>query len=70
MVSFFSIKNFKSGKIVMEFFLSFNSFKSREKVSKSFFSGHASLIFHIIHNVPEQYFFCLCHWISLIIITF
>ena len=43
MVSFFSIKNFKSRKAVMEFFLSFKSLKNLKKVA--FFSGHASLSF-------------------------
>ena len=56
---FFRIKNFKSCQVVMEFFqrqffLSFRSFKSREKVTESFFSNHASLSFQSL----EQYFLC------------
>ena len=46
MVSFFSIKNFKRCKKVMEFFFSINNLKSRKKVMDSFFSGHTSLCFH------------------------
>ena len=34
----------------MEFFLSSRSFKSCEKVTESFFSGYASLSFHMIHK--------------------
>ena len=37
MVSFFSIKDLKSRKKVMEFFFSINNFKSRKKVTESFF---------------------------------
>ena len=40
----------KSRKAVMEFFLSFKSFKSRKKVTNSFFIGHASLSFHLMHK--------------------
>ena len=32
----------------MELSLSFKSFKSRKKGSESFFSGHASLSFHMV----------------------
>ena len=42
----------KSRKAVMEFFLSFKSFKSRKKVTNSFFIGHASLSFHLMHKFP------------------
>ena len=49
---FFSVKNFNSCKVVMEFFLSFKSFKSHEKVTESFFSGHTSLSFHMKHKFP------------------
>ena len=45
---FFIIKNFKSRKAVMEFFLNLKSFKRRKKEMESFFSGHSSLSFHII----------------------
>ena len=53
---FFSIKNFKSRMAVVEFFLSFKSFKSHKKVTHSFFSGHASLSFHMMHKFPETSF--------------
>ena len=56
MVSFFSIKNFTSREAVMEFSLSFKSFKSRKKVTDSFFSGHASLSFHMMHKFPRTIF--------------
>ena len=59
MQPFFSIRNFKShkkmmdsffgiknGKIVMVSFFSIKNFKSHKKVIGSFFSGHASLCFH------------------------
>ena len=42
----------------MEFLLSFKSFKSHKKVTESFFSGHISLSFHVIHNFLEQHFIC------------
>ena len=41
---FFSIKNFRSSKVVMKFFLS------------SFFSGHASLSFHMMYKFPGTTF--------------
>ena len=53
---FFSIKNFKSRKAVMKFFLSFGSFKSRKEMTDSFFSGHASLSFHMMHKFPGAIF--------------
>ena len=40
----------------MEFFLSFRNFKSRKKVTKSFFRDHASLSFHLIHRFPGTIF--------------
>ena len=46
----------KSLKAVMEFFPSFKSFKSRKKVTESFFSGHASLSFQMMHKFPEAMF--------------
>ena len=46
--SFFCIKNLNCRKAVVELFLSFKSFKSRKKGSESFFSGHASLSFHMV----------------------
>ena len=70
MVSFFSIENFKSRKAVMEFFLSFRSFKSRKEVTESFFSGHASLRFHMMHKFPGTIFSVSSHWTSLIYISF
>ena len=54
---FFSIKNFKSRKAVVELFLSFKSFKRRKKMAESFFSGHASLSFHMMHKFPGTIFF-------------
>ena len=45
---FFCIKNRNCRKVVVELFLSFKSFKSRKKGSESFFSGHASLSFHMV----------------------
>ena len=45
--SFFTIKNLKSRKAVVEFILNFKSFKNRKKLTESFFTGHASLSFHI-----------------------
>ena len=41
----------------MESFLSFRSFKSRKKVTKSFFSDHTSLSFHMMHKFPGTIFF-------------
>ena len=55
---FFIIKNFKSRKAVMEFFLNLKSFKRGKKEMESFFSGHSSLSFHIIHDFLGQYFLC------------
>ena len=55
---FFIIRNFKSRNAVMEFFLSFKSFKSSKKVIESFFSGHALISFYVTHNFLEQYFLC------------
>ena len=49
MESFFHL-TLKSGKKVLEFFLSFKSFKSGKKVTESFFSGHASLSFHMMQK--------------------
>ena len=40
----------------MEFFLSFSCFKSRKKVTEFFFSGHASLSFHMMHRFPGTIF--------------
>ena len=65
MQPFFVIKNFKSHKKVMEFFLSFRNFKSRKKVTESFFCGHASLSFHMMHKLPGRIFSANSHWISL-----
>ena len=45
--SFSTIKNLKSRKAVIELILNFKSFKSRKKLTESFFTGHASLSFHI-----------------------
>ena len=56
MVSFFSIKNFKIRKTVVEFFLSFKNFKSRKKVTKSFFSGRTWLSFHMMQEFPGTTF--------------
>ena len=39
MESFFGIKNFKSGKKVMEYFLCINNLKSRKKVSEPIFQN-------------------------------
>ena len=41
---------------MLEFFLSFKSFKSRKKVTESFFSGQASLSFHMMHKFPGTTF--------------
>ena len=53
MASFFKIKTFKSRKAVVEFSLSFKSFKSRLRV---FFSGHASLSFDMMIKFPGTTF--------------
>ena len=53
MASFFKIKTFKSRKAVVEFSLSFKSFKSRLRV---FFSGHASLSFDMMIKFPGTIF--------------
>ena len=58
MLPFFSIKNLKRRKKVMEFFFSINNCKSRKKVTECFFTGHASLSFHMMHNSLEQCFLC------------
>ena len=55
-MSFFSIKNFKSRKAVVEFSLSFKIFKSRKKVVEFFFSDYASLSFHMIIKFPGTTF--------------
>ena len=39
-----------------EFYLSFKSFKSRKKVTKSFSSGHALLSFHMMQKFPGTTF--------------
>ena len=39
----------------MEFFLSFRSFRSHKKVTKSFFSGHALLSFHKMQKILKQH---------------
>ena len=39
-----------------EFYSSFKSFKSRKKVTKSFFSGHTSLSFHMMQKFPGTTF--------------
>ena len=44
MLSAFSIN--ATRQAVMEIFLSFQNFKSRKKVTESFFSGHVSFCFH------------------------
>ena len=49
--SFFTIKNLKSRKAVVEFILNFKSFKSRKKLTESFFTGHASLNFHMFFTI-------------------
>ena len=36
--------------------MSFRTFKSRKKVTESFFSGHGSLSFHMIHKFPGTRF--------------
>ena len=41
----------------MEFSFSFESFRSRKKVTESFFSGHASLSFQIMPKFPGTIFF-------------
>ena len=40
----------------MGFFLSFRNFKSRKKVTRFFFSGHASISFHMMHEYPGTIF--------------
>ena len=50
------LKTLKSRKAVVEFYLSFKSFKSHKKVTKSFFSGHVSLSFHIMQKCPGTTF--------------
>ena len=53
---------------MLEFFLSFKSFKSHKKVTESFFKGDTLLSFHMMHKFPgttsdyigttfEQHFF-------------
>ena len=39
-----------------EFYLSFKSFKSRKKMTKSFSSGHALLSFHMMQKFPGTTF--------------
>ena len=41
---------------MMEFFLSFKSFKNRKKLTESFLSGHTSLSFHMAHKFPGATF--------------
>ena len=53
---FFSIINFKSHKAVMEFLLRCRSFMSRKNVTEFFFSGNASLSFHMMHKFPGTIF--------------
>ena len=40
----------------MEFFFSFRSFKSGKKVTESFFNGHTSLGFHMMHKFQGTIF--------------
>ena len=56
MESFFGIKSFKNRKADVEFSLSFKSFKRCKKVAESFLSGHASLSFHMMHKFPGTIF--------------
>ena len=70
MDSFFSIKNVKSCKVVVEFFLVLKALRAVKKVTDSFFSGHASLSFHMMLKFPRSTFSISSQLISLIIITF
>ena len=56
MKSFFGIKNFKSHKVVVEFFLSFRSFKSREKWLRLFLVVMLPSAFIWCTNFLEQHF--------------
>ena len=75
-IPFFSIKNVNFRKAVMEFFLSFRSFKSGKKVTESFFSGHTSLSFHMMQkfqgtifslSVPTDFFYYTFFWVCILI---
>ena len=56
MDSFFSIKNVKSCKVVVEFFLVLKALRAVKKVTESFFSGHASLSFHMMLTFSRSTF--------------
>ena len=58
MESFFQHWNLKSSIAMMEFSLSFISFKNRNQVTESFFSGHALLSFHMMHKTSWNNIFC------------
>ena len=69
---FFSIKNFKSHKAVVEVSLSFKNFKSRQKVTvRVLFQWSRFIKLSYDDQISWNNIFSVSsHWISLIIITF